>query len=426
MPTLNFELHDAQSEVFNYNSRFKVVAAGRRFGKTFLSAVAILIEGLKTVNDKGYDLTLKEVWYVAPTFDQAKGIMWKLLKKLGEDVIVSAHENTATLTLVNGRTIHLKGADRPDTLRGRGLSYVVCDEYASMKLMVWEEILAPALTDVEGGALFIGTPVGKNHFYGLFQQGLNPAFEDWMSWQFQSRQNPYLNAKEVEKARSRMTTSSYRQEHEASFEATGAGVFQEDMLIKDDKEPADGDYVITVDPAGFEDTDSILKNKINSLDRCAITVAKVGTYGWWIKTIDAGRWGVRETATRILRHAQQVQARVVGIEKGSLKNALMPYMTDQMNRLGIHPVIEPLTHGGTKKTERIAWALEGRFQHGRIKFNSGPYLKDFMSEMLDFPSKMSHDDMLDSLAYVAQLAEVNYLDSEPTDYYDIEEDYGDY
>jgi phage FluMu gp28-like protein len=74
LTTLQFELHAAQSEIFNDSSRFKVVAAGRRFGKSYLSAVVLLIEALKTVNEKGYDLSLKEVWYVAPTFDQARGV----------------------------------------------------------------------------------------------------------------------------------------------------------------------------------------------------------------------------------------------------------------------------------------------------------------------------------------------------------------
>lgn len=426
MTSLNFELHEAQSQIFNSKARFKVVSAGRRFGKSYLSAVTILIEGLKDRNELGYDLSLKEVWYVAPTFDQAKGIMWRLLKQLGQGVIASTHENTATLTLINGRTIHLKGADRPDTLRGRGLSFVVMDEYAFMKPMVWEEILAPALTDVEGGALFIGTPEGKNHFYAVFMQGQDPAFVDWESWQFHSTENTFLNSAEVEKARQRMSVASFRQEHEASFEATGGGIFKESSVVVDDNEPTEGEYIITVDPAGFEDTDSILKNKISSLDRCAISIVKVGTYGWWVKMIDAGRWDVRETAIRILRHAQTVQARVIGIEKGSLKNALMPYMQDQMNRIRFYPVIEALTHGSKKKTERITWALEGRFQHGRIKFCSGEYLRDLVTELLDFPNPLAHDDMIDSLAYVDQLASVTYATEEADDYWDSPEFGADY
>ena len=80
MTTLNFELHEKQKEIFTSDARFKVVAAGRRGGKTFLSAIELLINGLK-VEENGFDLSNKEVWYVAPTFQQGKDVMWQLLSK---------------------------------------------------------------------------------------------------------------------------------------------------------------------------------------------------------------------------------------------------------------------------------------------------------------------------------------------------------
>ena len=160
MTDLNVTLHKAQMEIFTSPKRFKVASCGRRFGKSYLAAWVLIIKALQS--------TSKDVFYVAPTFQQAKDILWAILKKIGKDVIKSAHENTATLTLVNDRKIYLKGSDRPDTLRGVGLAYVVMDEYASMKQEVWEMILRPTLADVKGEALFIGTPAGKNHFYQLW------------------------------------------------------------------------------------------------------------------------------------------------------------------------------------------------------------------------------------------------------------------
>ena len=135
--TLDFNLHPRQFEVFNDPSRFKVVAAGRRFGKSYLARVMLLIEGLKEKNEEGYSLKGRAVYYIAPTFEQAKRIMWGELKEMGRQVIDSTLENQGIIRLVNGREIHLKGADRPDTLRGVGLSYVVMDEYAFMKPEVW-------------------------------------------------------------------------------------------------------------------------------------------------------------------------------------------------------------------------------------------------------------------------------------------------
>ena len=161
---MEFNLHESQLEIFESPARFKVVAAGRRFGKSHLAAVELIVHALQMTNTAGYDIHDKEVYYIAPTFEQGKKIMWPKLKEMAKyadqgGVIESTVENVATLRLINGRSISIRGADRPDTLRGVGLSYVVMDEYAFMKEQVWSMIIRPALADVEGEALFIGTSV---------------------------------------------------------------------------------------------------------------------------------------------------------------------------------------------------------------------------------------------------------------------------
>jgi len=403
---LNFSLHPAQLKVFNSPARFKVVAAGRRFGKSYLSAVTLLIEGLKEENDYGYSLKNKEVYYVAPTFQQGKDILWNLLKDLGKDVIDRTIENTGTIHLINGRTIRIKGSDRPDTLRGIGLSYVVLDEYAFMKPDVWEDILFPTLADVKGSALFIGTPDGKNHFFDVYQEA--EKYDDWAAWHFNSIDNPILDSELIDRARDKMSAHSFKQEFEASFSASGGGIFKQEMLVYSTEEPKDGEYYIAVDPHGFGDTKGLTKSRVEKMDEMAIAIVKVGTYGWWVKEIDSGRWGIRESALKILRHAQKVQASKIGIEKGALKNALDPYLNDTMGKLGFYRKMIPLTHGGTKKTDRIAWALQGRFEHKKIVLNKGEWNRKFEDQLLDIPNPLSHDDLPDALAYIDQIAKVNY------------------
>jgi phage terminase large subunit-like protein len=91
-----------------------------------------------------------------------------------------------------------------------------------------------------------------------------------------------------------------------------------------------------------------------------------------------------------------------------------------MLRLGTFPRIITVTHGGQKKVERIAWALEGRFEHGRLWFRKdAEYLHALESQLLDFPNPLSHDDLIDSLAYIDQLAETDW---EPAD---DEDEWGD-
>ena len=397
MAELNVDLHPAQLEIFHSDARFKVVAAGRRFGKSRLAAWILLIKALQSES--------KDVFYIGPTFQQSKDIMWAMLKELGEDLIVAAHENTAVLTLVNGRKIYLKGSDRPDTLRGVGLAYVVLDEYASMKPNVWEQIIRPTLADVRGGALFICTPAGKNHFYDVYQDAME--LDDWEAFQFNSTDNPFIPADEIEAARSSMSSMSFRQEFEASFETFTGGVFKEEWFKKG-PEPEEGSYVIAIDPAGFESIEKERNLKRSRLDETAIAIVKIDRDKWWVKSILHGRWNIKETAKKILTSAIKVESSTVGIETGSLRNAILPYLEDEMRTQGQYVSIIEMRHGGKKKTERIVWSLQGRMEHGQITFNEDVDWKSFVSQMVDFPNRMSHDDMLDALAYIDQVSVADF------------------
>lgn len=411
MANLDFNLHKKQLDVFNSNARFKVVAAGRRAGKSYLSAVMLLLEALKDENRFGVKLKGKEVWYVAPTYGQARDILWGVLKDLGQPIIETIHENTSTITLVNGRTIKLKGSDRPDTLRGVSLAYVVLDEYASMKPEVWDMIISPALADTRGDALFIGTPDGKNHFYDLWIEAGSELDDEWAAFHFNSLDNPLISEKELDKARLRMSKEAFRQEFEASFEAAGGGSFKEDEFIYLEAPQEGGNVYIAVDPAGFGNGDGMVKSQMKKLDETAIAVVEVSESGWYVHDVIHGRWGVRETSLQIIRAAQKYHPVSVGIEKGSLKNAVMPYLEDQMRRLNVYPRIVELTHGGQKKTERITWALQGRFQNGRIFFKKGAsYIRPLTNQLLDFPNPMVHDDLIDALSYIDQISSVGYFD----------------
>ena len=407
MADINVSLHDAQMEIFKSEARFKVISAGRRFGKSRLAAWVLLIKALQSKS--------KDVFYVGPTFQQSKDIMWGMLKELGRDVIKAAHENTAVLTLINDRKIYLKGSDRPDTLRGVGLEYVVLDEYASMKPEVWEMILRPTLADVKGGAMFIGTPAGKNHFYKLFMEAQGED-SDWEAFQYNSTDNPLLDPKEIQAAKSSMSTQAFRQEFEATFESFSGGIFKEEWIkyVDDEadfKENTIGHYVVSVDPAGFEAASKDRGLKSSKLDETAISVVKIVGDEWLVKDIYHGRWGIKETANRILNAAMDCEASSVGIEAGALKNAIMPYLEDEMRSKGRWVNITDVTHGGKRKIDRITWSLQGRLEHGKIKFRKAEWNEHFISQMMDFPSPLSHDDLLDSLAYIDQVSVADYAGS---------------
>jgi predicted phage terminase large subunit-like protein len=357
-----------------------------------------------------------QVFYVAPTQGQARDIMWQLLLELGHDVIASAHVNNLQIKLVNGCTISLKGADRPETMRGVSLKFLCMDEYADMKPEVWEQILRPALADQKGDALFIGTPMGRNHFYDLYTYASVSDDPTFKGYHFTSYDNPLLDPKEIEAAKGSMSAFSFRQEFMASFEAHGSELFKEEHVRFSEEEPSDGNYYIAVDLAGFADVQKVT-TKTKRLDQTAIAVVKAGVEGWWVANIIHGRWGVEETARRIFEAVRDYQPIAVGIEKGALKNAVHPYLNDIMKKNQTFFRVEELTHGNKKKTDRIVWALQGRLEHGNLTLNKGKWNAQFLDELFQFPNQLVHDDLIDALAYIDQLAKVSYaFDYEEEDY----------
>jgi hypothetical protein len=322
MTDLKVKLLPWQQDVFADPTRFKIVAAGRRTGKSRLAAWMLIINALQT--GRGH------VFYVAPTQGQARDIMWQTLLELAHPVIKGSHINNLQVTLINGCTISLKGADRPETMRGVSLKFLVMDEYADMKPSTWEQILRPALADQKGTALFIGTPMGRNHFYDLYQYAVLGDDDSYKGWHFTSYDNPLLDPNEIDMAKKSMSSYAFRQEFLASFEASGSEIFKEEWVKFDEEEPDEGDFYIAVDLAGFADIANATTAKNKKLDQTAIVVVKANTDGWWVADIIHGRWDIKKTAKKIFDAVERYRPVSVGIEKGALKNAVLPYLTDLM------------------------------------------------------------------------------------------------
>lgn len=210
-------LHPKQSEVFLDTARFRVVVAGRRWGKTALSKTE-MIQRAKKPNQK--------IWYIAPTYRMAKQIMWNDLKaSIPRSWVVREHETEMSITLVNGSVIECKGADNPDTLRGVGLNFVVMDEFQDIRPDTWTTIIRPTLAKDRGEALFIGTPKAYNQLYEVYQFGQDPQRKAWSSYQFPTITSPFIPESEIAEARRDMDPRTFRQEFEASFETMSGRVY---------------------------------------------------------------------------------------------------------------------------------------------------------------------------------------------------------
>ena len=212
-------LNQGQREVTNSGARFRVVIAGRRWGKTHL-AVRELAKVCRQPR--------KRTFYVAPSYRQAKQIVWDPLKYRLIDLgwVRKINESDLTVTLINGSTISLRGADNPDSLRGVGLDFVVMDEFAMIDEKAWNEVLRPTLSDKQGTAMFISTPMGQGNWaYDLYQRGQEQSDHHWESWQFTTLSGGNVSEDEITQAQRDLDERTFRQEYLATFETAGNRIY---------------------------------------------------------------------------------------------------------------------------------------------------------------------------------------------------------
>ena len=190
-------------------ARFVACVAGRRFGKTFTSVASLVRAAVKAPN--------QNVWYVAPTYGAAKEICWTMLiNAIPAEYIAKTNETSLTIRLINGSYIALKGAEKPNLLRGRALNHVVLDEFSEMRPETWYEVLRASLSDRNGSCLFIGTPKGRNHFYDLWAKAKDGA-NGWESFQYTTLDGGNVPPEEIESARNDLDERTFKQEYEAAF-----------------------------------------------------------------------------------------------------------------------------------------------------------------------------------------------------------------
>lgn len=216
-----YPLRAHQWNLYQTRERFNVWVCHRRFGKSWL-ALYCLLEGAFSCPQPHARFA-----YVAPLRNQAKTIMWDVLKRIIQpmqvDREVSVNEAELRVDFGNGHRITLFGADNPDALRGLYLDGAVFDEYAQMRPRIWSEVVRPALADRQGWATFIGTPMGHNHFYDLYQQAQGDA--GWHTACYRASDTGILPQEELDAARQVMAPEQYAQEFECSFESALVGSY---------------------------------------------------------------------------------------------------------------------------------------------------------------------------------------------------------
>ena len=254
--------HVGQRAVMESPARFRLVAAGRRWGKSIMCVHLAVEYALETP-----DTT---VWWVSPSYQQANSYGFdKMTPLLSPDVLADSPKRSKPreIAIDNGSTISFRSADREDSLRGGGVDLLVIDEAGSIPERAWIEELRPTLSDTLGDMIAIGTPRGRNWFYNWYERGQSPDHSDVASFQVESAQSPHLPDSEVADAREDMPNRIFEQEYEAKFVDDAGGVFTDVRSHVEEYElpvePASGDdtpeaYAIGVDFARTEDWTVVL------------------------------------------------------------------------------------------------------------------------------------------------------------------------
>lgn len=218
-------LHQTQSIVAQDNHDYRVVCCGRQWGKTTLSVLEMVA--------CAYSKSGREVAYFATTYDQARNIAWTMLKDFTRNAWAKEpNESRLELwikTQDKGESrIALRGFENVETARGQQFDLLVIDEVAQMRnwTYAWQAILEPTLAFRKGKALFISTPLGFNHFFGLYELGQQNN-KYWKSWRFKSEDNPFLPKERIEQAKITSTPEYFEQEYEASFKKHTGLVYKE-------------------------------------------------------------------------------------------------------------------------------------------------------------------------------------------------------
>lgn len=349
MPTIPIKapsLHSSQDRARTDPARFKVLACGRRWGKTRLGSVMCLETALQG----------GRAWWVAPSYKMAN-VGWRLITRLSLQIPqATVNKSDRVVTFPNGGEIAVRSADNPDSLRGEGLDLVIMDECAFMQEGAWTEALRPALADRKGRAIFISTPKGRNWFWRMFQAGM-AGDNDIMSLQLPTTDNPFIDDSEIEAARLTLPEIVYRQEFLAEF-IEESGLFRRIMdavTLDEPLEKAEGgkQYIAGVDVAA-------------QVDFTVVTVLDASTKRMvYMDRFNRVEYPVLEE--RLAAAYGRFNLSSMVIESNSIGRPVI----DHMRQRGLS--IQEFTTTKATKTAVIQ-RLQSAFEHGEIKIINDPVL----------------------------------------------------
>lgn len=371
------DLHDAQIEIATDQARFKVVAAGRRFGKGMLgvgSAFRYASRGAKCR-------------WIAPSYaSDSYQSGWKLAEQLASQIPgVDRHLQRRMFDFdrIGGGWLQFKTAEEPDSLRGEGIDFCVFDEAAHISNLeeMWEQCVRPSLMDRRGDAWFISTPNGFNYFNNLFLRSRNS--DDWSSFQFATSANPHIDFAEISELRASLPALVARQEIDAEFVQLAGALFKrQNIQVIDTAPPIQ--YCRSWDLAFTEKTtsDYTAGAKMGMTADGTVVIADVvaGQMEWPDAVRLVANTALMDGVT--VRQGVEVVSAQVGVLQTLLRDPLLVAHT-----------FTPIEVHRDKLTRALP--LVARSEQGKLAIVRGPWNQKFLDEICAFPEG-AHDDQVDA------------------------------
>ena len=218
---------DVQLSLVEDKTRFIVVPAGRRSGKTERAKRKIIKACMKNPG---------ELYFVAaPTYQQVKKIFWEDLKKMALTSLLVRKPSESNLIIYfnNGTELHLIGLDKPSRIEGIPWAGGIIDEAAYIKEEAWVNSIAPALDTFDPSkpnrdkawCWIIGKPDGLNWYYRLYNYAVTANDPEWAGYTWHS--SLVLDEETILAAKRRMSPKQFRQEYEASFETASGKIYED-------------------------------------------------------------------------------------------------------------------------------------------------------------------------------------------------------
>ena len=215
---LNYQPHVRQLSFHEGDARFKLLVAGSRFGKSLASARDVLID-LLSGPSRG--------WLVGPTYALTR----PEFRYIQQDILTQMHgrveqtDNPPALHTSWGAEVICMSAQRPETLLGEEIDWLILCEGAHLDREAFERFLRARLVSRNGRLLVPTTPRGHNWIFELYEQAIE--LNDWHVEHGATWDNPHVDPDEITSARASLTTQTFAEQFAGEFVTPHGRVYAE-------------------------------------------------------------------------------------------------------------------------------------------------------------------------------------------------------